>query len=141
MQAGDGGWSSKLGCVENAQLTWQMLGGLQTPLQQARVMHSCGWVGTLQGCELEACLGRRGHLVSPPHKGDINAVLVIFSFVVKPELGIWGDNRNLAHVAQHFSPVVLPVPQNGHTQLGSMPLLRVALLLVDVHMWLISASP
>lgn len=98
-------------------------------------------VGVLATCweRGRACLGRWGHLVSPPHKGDIKTVLGVFSLVVEGEACIGGDDRNLAHVAQHLGPVVLPVPKNGYTQLGSMPLQWVAFFLVDVHMRLVPA--
>ncbi len=82
----------------------------------------------------------RRHLLSPSDKGDIDAVPLILCFVVKAELGIRSDDSNLARVAQHLGSVVLPVTQDGHTQLCSMPLLWVGFLLVHMDMRLISAQ-
>ncbi len=61
------------------------------------------------GANSRRYLWRWRHLLSAPDKCDIDTVLLILRFVVEAELGIRSDDSNLAHVAQHLGPVVLPV--------------------------------
>ena len=53
------------------------------------------------------------------------------------ELGIGRNDSNLSHVSQHFCSIVLPVAQDCHTKLSTMPHVGIALLLVHMHVRLI----
>lgn len=93
-----------------------------------------------EGTLLKACLWHSGHFVCASNEVDADIVLLLSCLVLEAELGIGGDDSDLAEILQDLGAVVLPVSQDSHCQLGSLKIFQVTLFAHQMDVGLISAK-